>query len=98
MPDPNADPVSTGILVQNGAPGAYADPESTVTHRTFFEKGISDPSGDPVSNGIPVEKGVSVFFVLKRLSLALSRCTALISKESASPVDTHRFRWFQLHL
>ena len=63
MPDPNADPVSTGILVQNGAPGAYADPESTVTHRTFFEKGIADPYGDPVPNGTPVEKRLSDAFV-----------------------------------
>ena len=72
MPDPNADPVSTGILVQNGAPGAYADPESTVTHKTFFEKGISDPSRDPVSNGIPVEKGVSDAFVDVRPEVKLS--------------------------
>ena len=72
MSDPNADLVSTGILVQNGAPGAYADPESTVTHRTFFEKGISDPSRDPVSNGIPVEKGVSDAFVDVRSEMKMS--------------------------
>ena len=63
MPDPNADPVSTGIPVQNGAPGACADPESTERHRTFFEKGISDPYEDPATNGIPVEKGVSDAFI-----------------------------------
>ena len=72
MPDPNADPVSTGILAQNGALGAYAHPESTVMHRTFFEKGISDPSGDLVSNGIPVEKGVSDAFVDVRPEVKLS--------------------------
>ena len=72
MPDPYAYPASTGIPAQNGAPGAYADPESTVTHKTFFEKGISDPSRDPVSNGIPVEKGVSDAFVDVRPEVKLS--------------------------
>ena len=63
MPDPNADSVSTGILVQNGAPGAYAGPGSTVRHIVFFEKGMSHPCENPVPNGFLVEKGVLDAFV-----------------------------------
>ena len=63
MPDTYANPVLTGTPVQNGVPGACADPGSTVSLIVFFEKGISDPYGDPVSNGIPVEKRVSDAFV-----------------------------------
>ena len=113
MPDLYADPVSIGILVQNGVSGAYADPWSSGRHIVFFEKGISDPYEDLVPNGIPVEKDVSdafvdvhlevkkaslVFCVIKRPQSALFRCTVSIQEESASPVETHKIRWFQSHI